>query len=638
MNENLIVSQITNVIEGITEGNHHAVKSILNDLKKEDIPSDDLKKLYEAVAVLARKQEEAGEFILSLSHGELDLDPPHHNHFIAPFKELHSNLRHLVWQVGQFAAGDYNQKVEFSGVFTESFQHLAQSLKDKETIQKALRESEALYRVTLDASPDGIILSDIHGHITMASPSAIQLLGGENEQDLLGEKFLRFIIPDDWDRLKADIEKLIQGSKIQANEYRGKRLDGSLFHTEITGDLIKDEFDNTRGIIFDWRDISDRNRAELKLQESEQRYRLLVETANEGVLVAQGNSLRFVNPMMLEITGYTEDELHSKPFLDFIHPDDRELVQSNYVKRLSYDPVEPRYQFRIFTRDKEIKWVEVSGAAIDWDGSLATFNFMTDITERKKTEQELERKNAELLNLNAEKDKLFSILAHDLRSPFSSFMKYTEIMAEDLYEMCIQEIQDMAVEMKESAINLNSLLENLLEWSRMESGLISFAPSSFLLKPKIAESMALVIQAANKKEIQIQYDIPDDLLVDADENMLKLIVRNLGYNAVKFTFRGGTITLKAKPVNSHSVEISVKDSGIGIGSEGIGNLFSLNKRTSRTGTEGELSTGLGLILCKEFVEKNGGKIWVESEVGKGSIFQFTIPRPMESAQNTLKAQ
>ena len=511
MNENRIVSQITNVIEGITEGNHHAVKSILAELKKEDIPSDDLRKLYEAVAVLARKQEEAGEFILSLSHGELDLDPPRHNHFIAPFKELHSNLRHLVWQVGQFAAGDYNQKVEFSGTFTESFQRLSQSLKDKETIQKALRESE-------------------------------------------------------------------------------------------------------------------------------QRYRLLVETANEGVLVAQGNSLRFVNPMMLEITGYTEDELRSKPFLDFIHPDDRELVQSNYVKRLSYDPVEPRYQFRIFTRDKEIKWVEVSGAAIDWDGSLATFNFMTDITERKKTEQELERKNAELLNLNAEKDKLFSILAHDLRSPFSSFMKYTEIMAEDLYEMCIQEIQDMAVEMKESAINLNSLLENLLEWSRMESGLISFAPSSFLLKPKIAESMALVIQAANKKEIQIQYDIPDDLLVDADENMLKLIVRNLGYNAVKFTFRGGTITLKAKPVNSHSVEISVKDSGIGIGSEGIGNLFSLNKRTSRTGTEGELSTGLGLILCKEFVEKNGGKIWVESEVGKGSTFQFTIPRPMESAQNTLKAQ
>lgn len=140
--------------------------------------------------------------------------------------------------------------------------------------------------------------------------------------------------------------------------------------------------------------------------------------------------------------------------------------------------------------------------------------------------------------------------------------------------------------------------------------------------------MALVIEAANKKEIQIQYDIPDDLLVDADENMLKLIVRNLGYNAVKFTFRNGTITLKAKPVNSHSVEISVKDSGIGIGSEGIGNLFSLNKRTSRTGTEGELSTGLGLILCKEFVEKNGGKIWVESEVGKGSTFQFTIPRSM----------
>ena len=625
MNEKNIIRLLTNVIDGITEGNRQLVNEALAGIRKEDIQGDELGKLYSAVSVLAQKQDEATEFILNLSCGKLEEEPPRHNQFISPFKELHSNLRHLVWQVGQFASGDYNQKVEFSGAFTESFQRLSQSLKHKDQIEKALRESETLYRVTLNASPDGIILTDMDGKITMVSPSVIKILACENEQDLLGEKLLNYVVPKDWRRLKADTKKLIRGEKPQINEYRGIRADGSAFDVEITGALIKDETNQPLGVVYDMRDITDRNRTEIRLQESEQRYRLLVETANEGIMVVQGPHLKFVNPMMLQISGYSAEEIYSNPFLEFVHPEDRDFVRNNYMKRLNAEFVEPRYQFRILTKSKEIKWVEVSGATIDWDGNLATFNFMTDITDRKKTEREIELKSKELLTLNAEKDKLFSIIAHDLRTPFSSFMGYTEMMAEDLYNMCLQEIQDMAVEMKKSAFNLNILLENLLEWSRMQSGLTSFVHSSFLLKPKIYESMSLIMQAADKKEIVIRYDIPKHLMVAADENMLKSIIRNLVSNAVKFTGKGGEIVIQARPLVDDSVEISIKDSGIGMSKDIIDKLFRLNKDTSRTGTEGELSTGLGLILCKDFVNKHGGQIWAESEDGEGSTFYFTLP-------------
>lgn len=625
MNEKNVIRLLTDVIDGITEGNRQLVNEALAGIRKKDIQGDELGKLYSAVSVLAQKQDEATEFILNLSCGKLEEEPPRHNQFISPFKELHSNLRHLVWQVGQFASGDYNQKVEFSGAFTESFQRLSQSLKHKDQIEKALRESETLYRVTLNASPDGIILTDMDGKITMVSPSVIKILACENEQDLLGEKLLNYVVPKDWRRLKADTKKLIRGEKPQINEYRGIRADGSAFDVEITGALIKDETNQPLGVVYDMRDITDRNRTEIRLQESEQRYRLLVETANEGIMVVQGPHLKFVNPMMLQISGYSAEEIYSNPFLEFVHPEDRDFVRNNYMKRLNAEFVEPRYQFRILTKSKEIKWVEVSGATIDWDGNLATFNFMTDITDRKKTEREIELKSKELLTLNAEKDKLFSIIAHDLRTPFSSFMGYTEMMAEDLYNMCLQEIQDMAVEMKKSAFNLNILLENLLEWSRMQSGLTSFVHSSFLLKPKIYESMSLIMQAADKKEIVIRYDIPKHLMVDADENMLKSIIRNLLSNAVKFTGKGGEIVIQARPLVDDSVEISIKDSGIGMSKDIIDKLFRLNKDTSRTGTEGELSTGLGLILCKDFVDKHGGQIWAESEDGEGSTFYFTLP-------------
>jgi len=240
-------------------------------------------------------------------------------------------------------------------------------------------------------------------------------------------------------------------------------------------------------------------------------------------------------------------------------------------------------------------------------------------------EEVIQRKNEELQKINAEKDKFFSIIAHDLRSPFNGFLGLTEIMAEGLPRMTLDEIQQIAVVMRNSAANLFHLLGNLLEWSRMQRGITTFLPNSVSLISKINENMVLTLEEANKKEITVNYNVPDDLEVFADSEMLGGIIRNLMTNAVKFTPRGGSISVSAKAVSDNSVHVSITDTGIGMSHKMIGNLFHLDIDTNRKGTEGESSTGLGLMICKDFIEKNGGKLWIESEEGKGSTFGFTLP-------------
>ena len=174
-----------------------------------------------------------------------------------------------------------------------------------------------------------------------------------------------------------------------------------------------------------------------------------------------------------------------------------------------------------------------------------------------------------------------------------------------------------------SANNLYNLLGNLLEWSYMQRGFTSFNPETFLLNPKMGEILTLSIEAAIKKGIEINYEIPENLLVFADSKMFESIIRNIANNAVKFTSKGGKVTISANSVSDKEVEISVRDSGIGMSSEMISNLFLIDVNTARKGTEGESSTGLGLIICKDFIEKHDGKLWVEGQEGKGTIFRFT---------------
>ena len=244
--------------------------------------------------------------------------------------------------------------------------------------------------------------------------------------------------------------------------------------------------------------------------------------------------------------------------------------------------------------------------------------------ELKQKNEEMFVKNEELQAINSEKDKFFSIISHDVRGPLSSFLGLTELMAEGLQSFTLNEIQQMAGAMKDSAANLFELLGNLLEWAQMQRGMVAFNPEKLVLNDILNETSEIFHQLARNKSIFIKVDIPDNLEVIADKNMLASIIRNLASNAIKFTQKGGKVSINAKTTENNEVEISVSDTGIGMKKSLLSNIFKIDTNTSRPGTEGEPSTGLGLLLCRDFVEKQGGQIWAESEVGKGSTFYFTL--------------
>lgn len=239
--------------------------------------------------------------------------------------------------------------------------------------------------------------------------------------------------------------------------------------------------------------------------------------------------------------------------------------------------------------------------------------------------QRAEENEFKLRKSNSEKDKFYSVLAHDLRSPFSGLCGLTEILAEELPDMPVEKAREMAVAIKKSATGIYNLLEDLLDWSRINQGLIPNNPEILQLLPVISGTIHLVQDRINDKNIQVSIECPENLEVYADRYMLQVIIRNLVNNAVKFTPRKGRITVAANSLKNHSVEISVTDTGIGMSKDFLDSLFRIDVLTTRRGTEGEPSTGIGLMLCNEFILKQGSELSVESEEGKGSRFAFTLP-------------
>ncbi len=259
---------------------------------------------------------------------------------------------------------------------------------------------------------------------------------------------------------------------------------------------------------------------------------------------------------------------------------------------------------------------------------VATIAQGHDITKRKQAEEVINLKNRELQETNAEKDKFFSILAHDLRNPFNALLGYTELLTEEYDSLSPADITTAIGSLRKSSLNLYRLLENLLEWSRIQRGSISFDPRPVNLRTIVNEIHNIVSESASKKQITIQIDIPDDIAVMADPHMVSTIIRNLVFNAIKFTRDGGTIMLSAHVDDPSFVEIRIEDNGIGMSREILNNLFRLDGKSNRPGTAGEASTGLGLIICKDFVDKHGGRISATSTEGAGSTFTVTFQRSL----------
>jgi PAS domain S-box-containing protein len=319
-------------------------------------------------------------------------------------------------------------------------------------------------------------------------------------------------------------------------------------------------------------------------------------------------------------------------FIEMVRSDYKDYIIAETDKFLKSEISSYNVEYIIKRKDNGEERIIHEEALIERneDGSPhQIIGIIQDITKRKRAEQALIKKSEELKTANDSKDKFFSIIAHDLKSPFNSLVGFSKILHENFDEYDLNEIKHF-IEIIYQQINKTfNLLENLLLWSRTQRNVIEFNSTRINLKLITKQTVELLSLKAESKSINIENQILEDLCIYADKFMIETVFRNLINNSIKFTHKGGNIKINAKIVVTENkqkhVEVSVSDNGVGIPKEKQQSLFDLSNNVSTKGTENETGTGLGLIMCKEFVEKHGGQIWVNSAIGQGSEFVFTVP-------------
>jgi two-component system sensor histidine kinase/response regulator len=374
------------------------------------------------------------------------------------------------------------------------------------------------------------------------------------------------------------------------------------------------------------RNITERKLVEEALRLSEDKFKYFFDYSTVGQSLTLPTGEINVNQAFCGMLGYNHAELKNKKWQEITHPEDIELTQREVDQVLSGRLDSTRFIKRFIHKDGSVVWGDLSSSIRrDPDGRpLYLMSSVIDITERKQAEVALRKSRAKLLQSNLDKDRFISILGHDLKNPFNNILGFSEILTEDIRKLNIDEIEDIAKNITKSARSTNKLLDDILMWAKMQQGKIPFELQNLSFTDICRDTLEILNHAADAKNISINCLSADQLNVFADNEMLKTVLRNLVSNAIKFTHNGGAINVYAKQ-NNENVTISVSDNGVGIPQENLLKLFDISQVLTTKGTAEETGTGLGLLLCKEFVERHGGKIWVESEAGKGSDFIFTLP-------------
>jgi PAS domain S-box-containing protein len=375
------------------------------------------------------------------------------------------------------------------------------------------------------------------------------------------------------------------------------------------------------------------HRAEQAIRESELSLRNAQKLANMGswVLNLIDQTAEWSENCFI-IYGYKPFEF--KPtfehFKNRVHPDDWNIIEKN-MEFVFRNKVPTNSEMRIILSDGTIKWFQNNVVPIfQNDKIVKLIGINLDITERKLAELALKESENQLLQLNVDKDRFISILGHDLKNPFNNLLGLSEVLTEDIHKLDIDQIEDIAHNIDKSARIINNLLEDILMWTKSQSGKIPFNPQQLSFSDICKDTLEILNPNAKAKNITINYSAIKHINVFADIDILKTVLRNLVSNAIKFTNKEGTININATQTDSN-VTISVSDNGVGIAPDDLTKLFNISEFITTIGTAKETGTGLGLLLCKKLIEMHGGEIWVKSEVGKGSEFKFTLPIFTEQA-------
>ncbi|MEW6193596.1 MAG: PAS domain-containing protein [Bacteroidota bacterium] len=533
---------------------------------------------------------------------------------------------------------------------------------DRKEMEKSFQHERLLMRTVINNIPDAIYAKDISCRKTLANKTDLENMGCEKEEDALGKTDFDYFPKEVAETFFADDQTVIQKGEAVINreeffydKFGNKRwLSTSKLplHTE-DGKII--------GLVGIGHDITNRKKSE--------RIRETLYDISEAAFTAYDMSSLYKR--IHEIIAHT---MPVKNIYIALYDSKNELLSFPYFVD-EYDPPQPTKKLgRGLTeyvlrngqallvdpkKDAELRaageielvgtnspiWLGVplklSGKTVgvivvqDYENEKAygeeekqllifVSEQIAQVIERQRNADAIKKYAEELKQLNQTKDKFFSIIAHDLKNPFITILGFSDLLLSDYAELSDEEKLFYVGEMKKSAEVSHNLLQNLLQWSRSQTGRIDFNPQKLDLHELVNANFLLLEMTAEKKQIQLQHQIKGQQLIYADKDMIDTVLRNLLTNAIKFSNRNSAIYVNAETKDDFT-EIEVVDSGIGMDKNTIESLFRLDATRSSSGTENESGTGLGLILCKEFVEKNRGTIRVESEQGKGSRFIFSLP-------------
>lgn len=478
--------------------------------------------------------------------------------------------------------------------------------------------NDSLYHMLFNYSLDAVLVSSPEGMIFNANQTACEMFRCTVEEICAGGR--SFIMDDSDPRLVRALEERNQKGKF-FGELTCKRKDGSKFPVELASSIFLDKAGATfTSIII--RDITERKKLEQQLLNRNELLSLFIKhspihsfikevtPAESRVVFASDNFIDMIGIKGADMIGKNMYDLFPLEFAKKITEDDWNVVSAGVLLKLDEDLSDKNYT--------TIKFPIVQGERTFLAG------YTIDITDLKHSEQELIENEKRLKELNNTKDKFFSIIAHDLRSPFSSIVGFSNILASQVKEQDYEGVEKFAEIIQQSSKRALDLLSNLLEWSRSQTGRIQINAEFIELGKLINESALLLSDASQQKSIKVSLRISRNFPVIADRAMISTVLRNLLSNAIKFTNPGGEIVISAEHKGPETT-ISVQDNGVGIEKSDLEKLFHIDSASSTPGTQNEKGTGLGLLLCKDFVEKHGGKIWVKSERGVGSTFYFSLP-------------
>ncbi|WP_347838478.1 PAS domain-containing sensor histidine kinase [uncultured Draconibacterium sp.] len=385
--------------------------------------------------------------------------------------------------------------------------------------------------------------------------------------------------------------------------------------------------DEVVGALFFGKDITRRKLDEQRIKESQLLLKASIESQKDTILFSINKNYEYLyynsaHARVMKIA-YDEEIKAGMNILDCITNDaDRVAAKENYDRALRG---ETHTNIRQYGDEHMAYYESFFNPIINEQGEIiGASGLARDISERIIAEKDLRKSEQNLKDLNATKDKLFSIIAHDLRSPFNSIMGFSEILLDKINDPTFTEAEKYLKYINTAANDTLTLLDNLLSWAKSQTGLLHIRPRTTRLSAHILDEINQKKLVAKAKNIALNNSASEELEVFADENMLRIVLRNLISNAIKFTQKGGEIRVFAGKT-ADGVEISIADNGIGINDETLQKLFNPTLQASQTGTANEKGSGLGLLLCKELIEKHGGKIAVESTAGKGSTFTFFLP-------------